>query len=593
MKLFLSRWPHRTRSRARRRLVPAVMLAGGLAVLAAQPVRAAASAAPGFTVGLTPFQDVSGNSDLGQLATVLPSLLQSVLLEKTSLIGRQLTADTSGGALTVAGASALGKSAGTDLVATGTLLSGSVKTSQGTFSAPGFGGFHLSANSNKMDVVVVLQVTLVDVGRGVSLGTFRATGRDSKTHIDPSVDSNYGSMDMQGAGFQNTVLGQATLRALASLAGQMQQAVRTFRPAQAAPAAAVAQPAAAGGSGPADAGSGEASAPAAQAAATGAQPDLKAVTIDFVPGEKTIFYDDFTDMAPDEPPPHWKLRGDSATLLIGKQTRELSLHRTQLTSPRIAVPANFTFQTIETFPTTGGGYPRLNWYFDPATGEPGLSLLVTGHGGNNPGLHVTAEDNRRNDLVDIDVPTVDVSRPVHLDLWVQNGRVRIYLDGNRIMDVNQIRIAPVVRLELHAHPGAGNTAVGLRQVRLAESAPEFAAAIQATGRYVTHGIHFDTNSAILKPDSAPVIRQVADALIGDPSLKLEIDGYTDSVGSAARNLELSRQRADAVRSVLVSQFGVDPGRLTAAGFGAAHPIGSNDTATGRAENRRVEFVKKS
>ena len=78
----------------------------------------------------------------------------------------------------------------------------------------------------------------------------------------------------------------------------------------------------------------------------------------------------------------------------------------------------------------------------------------------------------------------------------------------------------------------------------------------------------------------------------NPNLKLEIDGYTDSVGDAAHNLDLSKRRAQAVQTVLVSQFGVDAGRLTASGFGAGKPIGSNDTPDGRAENRRVEFLKK-
>ena len=78
----------------------------------------------------------------------------------------------------------------------------------------------------------------------------------------------------------------------------------------------------------------------------------------------------------------------------------------------------------------------------------------------------------------------------------------------------------------------------------------------------------------------------------NPNLKLEIDGYTDSVGDAAHNLDLSKRRAQAVASVLVTQFGIDAGRLTSNGFGAAQPIGSNDTPEGRAENRRVEFIKK-
>jgi chemotaxis protein MotB len=78
----------------------------------------------------------------------------------------------------------------------------------------------------------------------------------------------------------------------------------------------------------------------------------------------------------------------------------------------------------------------------------------------------------------------------------------------------------------------------------------------------------------------------------NPNLKLEIDGFTDSVGDAAHNLDLSKRRAQAVASVLASQFGVESARLTVNGFGSAQPIASNDTPEGRAANRRVEFVKK-
>ena len=86
------------------------------------------------------------------------------------------------------------------------------------------------------------------------------------------------------------------------------------------------------------------------------------------------------------------------------------------------------------------------------------------------------------------------------------------------------------------------------------------------------------------------IRQIMAALNADGSLKLEIDGHTDSDGDAAKNLALSSARAAAVRKVLVDQ-GIDGSRLIAKGFGAGKPIDSNSTAEGKANNRRVELVK--
>jgi OOP family OmpA-OmpF porin len=116
--------------------------------------------------------------------------------------------------------------------------------------------------------------------------------------------------------------------------------------------------------------------------------------------------------------------------------------------------------------------------------------------------------------------------------------------------------------------------------------------LASSGKFVTHGILFDTDSDVLKPESAPVIKEISNALYKNPGMKLEIDGYTDSTGDAAHNLDLSKRRAEAVAKVLEDQFGIDQSRLTSNGFGADKPISSNDTADGRAENRRVEFVKK-
>jgi OmpA-OmpF porin, OOP family len=191
---------------------------------------------------------------------------------------------------------------------------------------------------------------------------------------------------------------------------------------------------------------------------------------------------------------------------------------------------------------------------------------------------------------------VDFTKPLEVAIWVQQGRVRAYLNGNRVVDVNQVTYPPIdhMMIERHWHTvsPSGYNPTGIRSVRLAESAPDFSTLIASTGKYVTHGIYFDTDSDHLKPESAPVIKQVAAALEKNPTLKLEIDGYTDSVGDANHNLDLSKRRAQAVQSVLVTQFGIDASRLTSNGMGAGNPIGSNDTPDGRATNRRVEFVKK-
>lgn len=100
---------------------------------------------------------------------------------------------------------------------------------------------------------------------------------------------------------------------------------------------------------------------------------------------------------------------------------------------------------------------------------------------------------------------------------------------------------------------------------------------------------FDTGKYSLGPEAREKLAKVAGILVSYPDLAIEVDGYTDNVGASEMNQELSEQRANAVRDYLV-QEGVAEGSVTAEGFGEASPMASNDSATGRQENRRVELV---
>jgi outer membrane protein OmpA-like peptidoglycan-associated protein len=100
---------------------------------------------------------------------------------------------------------------------------------------------------------------------------------------------------------------------------------------------------------------------------------------------------------------------------------------------------------------------------------------------------------------------------------------------------------------------------------------------------------FASGSARLQPGAEDKLRQVASVLQRYPRTRVEVVGHTDSVGSESYNQDLAERRADAVKAVLV-QAGVDPTRITTVGVGEGRPVSSNDTATGRAMNRRVELV---
>ncbi|MCB0994158.1 MAG: OmpA family protein, partial [Acidimicrobiales bacterium] len=101
-------------------------------------------------------------------------------------------------------------------------------------------------------------------------------------------------------------------------------------------------------------------------------------------------------------------------------------------------------------------------------------------------------------------------------------------------------------------------------------------------------IQFATGSATILTESTPILDEVADTLLANPGLRLVVEGHTDNIGSPESNQVLSEQRAASVVAYLVAA-GVDDARLAPVGKGQTEPKASNDTAEGRAENRRIEF----
>src|SRR2546428_692014 len=105
---------------------------------------------------------------------------------------------------------------------------------------------------------------------------------------------------------------------------------------------------------------------------------------------------------------------------------------------------------------------------------------------------------------------------------------------------------------------------------------------------ILRGVTFETGRSALKLESHTVLDIVAQSLLDNPDIRIEIAGYTDSTGAPATNLRLSQARAAAVRAYLAGR-GVAPGRMVARGDGAAKPIAPNTTLHGRGQNRRVEL----
>jgi OmpA-OmpF porin, OOP family len=327
----------------------------------------------------------------------------------------------------------------------------------------------------------------------------------------------------------------------------------------------------------------------ASAAGAGAQPQLKLLKADFLPGERVLFYDDFSDMSAEDAPPHFKVRGAAPELRAGGGIRQLTVTRRGTLTPNLTgLPKNFTFDTELQADTKAGradtnlillskGKQVLHWWVSISSGGT-LDVTVS--------LRAPYSELGRART------KVNLADTVKVALWVQNGRMRSFVNGEKLLDFNQVELPPIDSVELD-NGILGKAWFGFRSVRFAESTPDFSQVLATTGRYVTHGILFDTDSDRVRPESAAAVKLVASALKADPVLALLIEGHTDGSGAAEHNLDLSRRRAEAVKAILVTQFGVDAARLSAAGLGQSKPIDTNDTPQGRAQNRRVEFVKQA
>jgi outer membrane protein OmpA-like peptidoglycan-associated protein len=179
--------------------------------------------------------------------------------------------------------------------------------------------------------------------------------------------------------------------------------------------------------------------------------------------------------------------------------------------------------------------------------------------------------------------------PHHVMIMARGNALKVYVDRQRVGNIPEIDLtngAPdniVFYLWSDKQPMISN-------VRFAEGNKP-AKDPFADGKLVTYGIYFDSGSDVVKPESAPVLRQIAAYMEANAAVKVQIDGHTDNQGKADENLDLSKRRAAAVAKVLSEQFKIAAERFQTGGMGDTKPISDNAKAEGRAMNRRVEFTK--
>ncbi len=181
----------------------------------------------------------------------------------------------------------------------------------------------------------------------------------------------------------------------------------------------------------------------------------------------------------------------------------------------------------------------------------------------------------------------------HVAISFNIRALKIYMDQDRLLMLPNIKGNPVaisLKGSTYDYSQTGDYPTMIKNIRIAEGAVQLYDRFLTDGKIVANGIKFDSGKATLKPESMGVINEIVKLMKQHPEIKFSVEGHTDSDGDSQFNLNLSEQRAHTVMNELIEQ-GIAGERMVSKGFGEDVAIADNGTPEGKANNRRVEFVK--
>ena len=340
---------------------------------------------------------------------------------------------------------------------------------------------------------------------------------------------------------------------------------------------------------------------------------------DFIPGDKILAYDDFSKDAIGDFPVAWNTNSsgevvttssqDGHWLMVGKQGKFIPEYIKEL-------PDNFTLEYDVVCNEKFSFYsPYLYLYFlsgnnsgkevfegsfIPLEKRSGVKIGVhPANAASNGGLAQAESFEEGSSVIKNEINTSQFNSNggktrLHVSVWRQKQRLRVYFNEEKVYDLPRAfadsKNYGTVLFEIWGDmKDQDRYLVG--NIKLAAGAPDTRNKLITEGKFVTSGILFDVNSDKIKPQSYGVLKDIANVLTDNSSVKVKIVGHTDSDGKDADNLSLSKRRAEAVKASLAKDFGIDASRLETDGKGASQPVDTNNTAEGKANNRRVEFIK--
>ena len=327
---------------------------------------------------------------------------------------------------------------------------------------------------------------------------------------------------------------------------------------------------------------------------------------DFVPGERIVVFEDFMQDAVGDFPDKWNTNTSGEVVTIdGKAGHWLRINKQGVFMPEFidSLPDDYTFE----FDLLCDNPGRIWSLYTSIVNLDNRSRPETYANAKNrftftvaPGTESSSSvvERKRDDYTEAasNTPTskfTDKTKFVHVAVWRQKERVRVYFDEEKVWDIPKGLAAdakPNAIVYWLQGPGQ-DASYFMGNLRLAVGAPDTRKKILEQNKWVTHGILFDVNSATIKPESYGTLKEMASVLKEYTDLKVKIVGHTDADGKDADNLDLSKRRAASVKESLVKDFGIEETRMETDGKGESEPIDKNDTPAGKANNRRVEFIK--
>ena len=315
-------------------------------------------------------------------------------------------------------------------------------------------------------------------------------------------------------------------------------------------------------------------------------PQLNWAKYDFVPGDKIIFEDNLIGEENGEFPSRWDLHngtienavfgGENVIMFRSSQSSIIPYLKN---SKADYLPDVFTVE-FDLYLDGNGGTLRVYFYDEKNQSSPYT----------NPYLEIGGESMFLQPAKSSLPGGASISEKwAHIAIAYTKGKMKAYIDETRLINIPHLAFDPT-GISLYTGWTSDKSPIYIKNSRIAEGGVKYYDKFLQDGKIVTNGIRFDVNKAIIKPESMGVINSIYKILNDNPELKFSIEGHTDNDGDDTLNQILSENRAQSVKNML-TKMGISANRLSFKGFGESKPIADNSSAEGKANNRRVEFVK--